>query len=63
MLPGSKTLMFSVRLNEVTCQAIARAAKASGKSQRKLIAGLLAGAGIAVHPDDLKDRPKCLPRS
>ena len=62
ILPESKTLMFSVRLKAATCQAIARAARASGKSHRQLIAGLLASAGIAVHPDDLKDRPKAQPR-
>jgi hypothetical protein len=62
MLPKSQTLMFSVRLKAATCQAIARAARASGKSHRQLIAGLLAGASIAVHPEDLKDRPKAQPR-
>ena len=54
--------MFSVRMTEATCQAVARAAHAAGKSQRRFLADLLVRAGIAVHPEDLKDRPRARSR-
>ncbi|MFC7477972.1 hypothetical protein ACFQS7_26735 [Dankookia sp. GCM10030260] len=61
--PTPETLMFSVRLTEATSVAIARAAKAAGKTQRQFLAELLAGAGVAVHPVDLRDRPNWRPRA
>lgn len=54
--PKVASAMLAQRFTESTLDALARAAKAKGITQKVLIAQALAAAGVDVHPEDLRDR-------
>lgn len=56
--PATKasTAMLAQRFTEPTLDSLARVAREKGLTQKQLIAQALVVAGVAVHPEDLRDR-------
>ena len=50
------TAMLAQRFTEPTLDSLARVAREKGLTQKQLIAQALVAAGVAVHPEDLRDR-------